>query len=479
MNPLFERFFGVVAITVFIASPTFGQTKNGQKEQDFPLLRIPLAKSYPTLEEALFSGVYRNLPTLRHDTWEQVERLKRWVDWGEEDLDEYEWIRNHPPYKTQAEYKEWCRQVDERAKIGLQKLRELVGPELWRATVARYNADAIAINAFRSGLPFKLDSTVMRKILTLTDDQRERHEKNTKKYLKQVSEWKKERDRRLGELAGDKYRELTKVLTSDQRKEYRELYGEPIWFYKLESDGLDMDRFRSWVNPHSWTTSGPIGTPAEKESADDQPPIPDQIDILWYYLISDPGLQTEFEATNDQVKQLKALTQRIRPIAQLTNRFHAQRLVQLLDGKFDDYGLLKGILLDHQLVWLRHCELQLRLVNERSSFGLLSPELAYLLHLTGDQKKQIREIVAQYETKSNELIAEMGEEYRTFSAEFIRENLAILNDEQKAALSRYVSPEDLAKIFIESLRPPLPREQKRKIQAGGGGSGGNLGFGSG
>ena len=399
------------------------------------------------------------------EAWGRIVRLRRWVDFGTEDLQ----VVGRMSFDDRLGTPELVQAQQKRAEAAIRQLPEIVGPEAWQITVARVNAHVIGLGGGFSGSksPIDLDSRVMRQIFRLTDDQVERHDENANTYLKQVSEWKKERDRELGQLADDKYHELLKVLTQEQRKTYREIYGEPIWFYKLESKRFGLSSFQTWVDPNCFCTMPPIkdfdnsSETSEEKNSEDQPPIPDEVDIVWYHLITEPPLQEEFEATEDQVKQLKALGKRIHSVATLTNRPHAQRLVQLLEGKFDDYGLLEEILLDHQMTWLRHCELQLRLVAERSSFGLLSPELAHTLHLTGSQKDEIRRIVAEYETKSDEMIAQMDEEYRRFSAEFIRENLAILNDEQKAALSRYVTPEELAKIFIESLRPPLPAYRKR------------------
>jgi len=58
------------------------------------------------------------------------------------------------------------------------------------------------------------------------------------------------------------------------------------------------------------------------------------------------------------------------------------------------------------------------------------------------------------------LIEELGNAYRDFSSEFIRENLAILDQQQMSALNRYITPVELIKVFVESLQPPLPLGKK-------------------
>ncbi len=112
--------------------------------------------------------------------------------------------------------------------------------------------------------------------------------------------------------------------------------------------------------------------------------IPEEVDIVLFEMIKDPGIWQEIEASETRQAELKERLKKIASKADLTNGTADQRMKALLLGEFDDAGLLDDILLDHQLAWLRQAELQLRPWLYRDSFGLLSPELSKRLSLDAD-----------------------------------------------------------------------------------------------
>jgi hypothetical protein len=106
--------------------------------------------------------------------------------------------------------------------------------------------------------------------------------------------------------------------------------------------------------------------------------------------------------------------------------------LDLILKKDEHNEVLETVLLPDQIKWLRQAELQLRLSENKSTFGLKDRILAEELKLSDDQSRRIQEIAKKYERRELDYANKVKSAVKNEIIKSIDRSLGVLTKEQSA-----------------------------------------------
>jgi hypothetical protein len=232
-------------------------------------------------------------------------------------------------------------------------------------------------------------------------------------------------------LQDEKFGKIIDELNGTQRRKYQRVVGTPIEWFRL------CEEASSLRGPGTTSVKGEAGVEIRRIAAEEfrktgGPELPEIFDHFLWTLLGEPAIWRELELTSEQTDQLRKLLVAIDLGCAVATSDLQIRKQDLITMKEDvQYDLLTSVLMPDQVNWLRHAELQVRLAENRATFGLADPLLTEELNLSTKQSERIKHIAKDFSQREEEYTTKVHSVLRRHLAQSFGSYMDVLTTEQR------------------------------------------------
>jgi len=269
--------------------------------------------------------------------------------------------------------------------------------------------------------------------LRLTAEQKIQLEKCKSKLEANQKKLNSELAEKLKSLLDEHFAAVKAELDSVQQTRFLKWFGELKLFKSLAFS----DRYRDTIRRAS-SQRGDGGVIENTRFFDDdgKPVQPAairkdfEIDSLLYCVLTMQNIEDQLDLSSDQVQQIKQQLHGNDIRLVMKNR-RTERMLAILDDKWELPEWLGKILLPHQKTWMMQFEFQVYNLPCADSFGVMHPDVSESLKLTDDQKEQIKKTALDYRIK----VADLSRKTQLA--------IALAETENRAKMLQLLSPEQM------------------------------------
>jgi hypothetical protein len=307
--------------------------------------------------------------------------------------------------------------------------------------LAENNVKFLRQQVQRQGIydPSLLAAEAISQRLELTHKQnaeiKELRDEFNKKYKAIIDEAKK----RQAVTQDEKWRKIMAELDARQRGQVKELIGKPIQWKWNET----IPDFFVWTQQgrSAFGEEVPEMTQGKDIHLMNQSELEDcgviVIDSFLYLALVNENIQRELELTDQQKQRLRQ--EGINQLGEksfVTTQYDEQRIAAMLQGEYPLPDKVKDVLLKHQVEWLRHAELQIRLSSHQASFGITHTEMVRTLKLSDNQVSTIDKIATEFDRSFQENAQALKQKLEDLDDSFKRTIYEKLSAQQQAQYTR-------------------------------------------
>jgi hypothetical protein len=299
----------------------------------------------------------------------------------------------------------------------------------WPAVVFQCNRNMA--RGFRDPSGFTLTPVIDG--LKLTEQQKAQLEKCRSKLAANQKKLKSELADKLRSILDEHFNAVKAELDSVQQVRFLKWFGDLSLFKSLTFSDRYQDAMRQASSQRGEEAvieqscffddvGKPINSPAIRRDF--------EIDTLLYCVLTMQNIENQLVLSPDQVQQIKRQIHGNDIRLVLKNR-RTERMLAILDDKWELPEWLDDILLPHQKTWMQQFEFQVYILPYADSFGVLHPDVSESLRLNDSQKVQIKKMALDYRTKVTDLS---------------RKNqlaIALAEEKNRAEILKLLSPEQL------------------------------------
>jgi hypothetical protein len=344
----------------------------------------------------------------------------------------------------EARNKAW--QMQNQAAPAMLKEMETVLGEKWPVIVFKVNRKLTQGHRDPSRLTYP---TVMDG-LQLSPEQSSQFKQLQNQFEFYAKEQRAELAKQLKSLLEEHFAALKTELDSVQRTRFLHWFGELNLFEALSMS----DEYKEVISEAARNRSvgQTAGTIEVIRHVDDdgqrvEPPTDRQeltIDYLLYKALTMNNLEKQLVLSPDQKRQIDDQLHGKETRLILEHR-RTERMLAILEDKWELPEWLHNILLPHQKNWLRQFEFQVYNMPYADSFGVLNPDVSESLDLTKEQRERVVELAVNYRTKVADLVRRVDRTLLQQEKEIRIKMFKLLKPEQILQYRRWfgVDPIDL------------------------------------